>query len=130
MRPKDGGRGERVPYERPEADGTGLRFRGTVSYDGTDFGGWQTQPHGNTIQDILEVRLQKLLACPVHVAGSGRTDAGGEYRLRLECSIPTPCRPTDARVWLPRLSPRQGPSVSFRVAIFGTLPRNAASKTD
>ncbi|KAL1523745.1 hypothetical protein AB1Y20_018673 [Prymnesium parvum] len=56
--------------------GGGLRFRGKLSYDGTDFGGWQTQPSGNTVQDLLETRLSRLLRCPIHVAASGRTDAG------------------------------------------------------
>ncbi len=55
------------------------RFRAVVQYDGTDYDGWQTQPHGRTIQDELEQRLGSVLlgrGKRLAVAGSGRTDAG------------------------------------------------------
>jgi tRNA pseudouridine38-40 synthase len=52
----------------------------TVAYDGTEFAGWQTQPHGRTIQDVLERRLSKMLGATVLIAGSGRTDAGVHAR--------------------------------------------------
>ena len=55
------------------------RFRAVVQYDGTDYDGWQTQPHGRTIQDELEQRLGSVLlgrGKRIAVAGSGRTDAG------------------------------------------------------
>ena len=53
------------------------RLRMTVAYDGHSFQGWQSQTHGETIQDRLESAF--LAVCgearvPVH--GSGRTDAG------------------------------------------------------
>lgn len=52
------------------------RLRLTISYDGTDFHGWQVQPGLVTIQGILEGILGGIEGAPVHVAGSGRTDAG------------------------------------------------------
>jgi tRNA pseudouridine38-40 synthase len=53
------------------------RIRITLSYDGTDFHGWQTQlPELPTIQNILEAIIGDMEGKPVHVAGSGRTDAG------------------------------------------------------
>jgi tRNA pseudouridine38-40 synthase len=52
------------------------RIRITVSYDGTAFRGWQVQPGLPTIQSELEAVLSELEGAPVHVAGSGRTDAG------------------------------------------------------
>ena len=52
------------------------RIKITVSYDGTDFKGWQVQPGLPTIQQALEDVLSRLEGAPVSVAGSGRTDAG------------------------------------------------------
>src|SRR5215469_5558116 len=52
------------------------RIRITLAYDGTDFHGWQVQPGLTTIQGTLEAVMQEIEKRPVHVAGSGRTDAG------------------------------------------------------
>ncbi len=52
------------------------RLRFEVAYDGTDFHGWQVQPGQATIQGILEDIISNMEGSPVHVAGSGRTDAG------------------------------------------------------
>jgi len=47
-----------------------------VSYDGTDFHGWQVQPGLPTIQSTIEAVVSQLEGRPVPVEGSGRTDAG------------------------------------------------------
>jgi tRNA pseudouridine38-40 synthase len=47
-----------------------------VSYDGTDYYGFQSQPGGNTVQDKLEEAIAKLAGERVPIMGSGRTDAG------------------------------------------------------
>ena len=52
------------------------RLRFEVAYDGTDFHGWQVQPGLATIQGVLEEVIGAIEGRPVHVAGSGRTDAG------------------------------------------------------
>ncbi|GAB4409096.1 MAG: tRNA pseudouridine(38-40) synthase TruA [Bryobacter sp.] len=52
------------------------RIRILVSYDGTDFHGWQVQPGLPTIESTLEAVLAEIEGHPLHVAGSGRTDAG------------------------------------------------------
>jgi len=52
------------------------RIRITVAYDGTGYHGWQVQPGLPTIQRVLEEIISGMEGSPVHVAGSGRTDAG------------------------------------------------------
>jgi len=52
------------------------RIRITVAYDGSSFHGWQVQPGLPTIQGVLEEIIGGMEKKPVHVAGSGRTDAG------------------------------------------------------
>lgn len=52
------------------------RLRFQVAYDGTDFYGWQVQPERSTIQGVLEAVIATIEGDSVHVAGSGRTDAG------------------------------------------------------
>jgi tRNA pseudouridine38-40 synthase len=52
------------------------RLKLTLAYDGTDFFGWQVQPDLPTIQGTLEAVFAEIEKSPVHVAGSGRTDAG------------------------------------------------------
>lgn len=52
------------------------RIKVTLAYDGTDFHGWQVQPGLTTIQGVLEDVAAEIENAPVHVAGSGRTDAG------------------------------------------------------
>ena len=47
-----------------------------IEYDGTNYCGWQLQPNGVTIQEVLEGGLLKLLGEPVRLRASGRTDAG------------------------------------------------------
>src|SRR5665647_2088431 len=48
----------------------------TISYDGTKYCGWQTQPNGVAVQQVVEEALEQLLKERVQVRSSGRTDAG------------------------------------------------------
>ncbi|MDR2618900.1 MAG: tRNA pseudouridine(38-40) synthase TruA [Treponema sp.] len=55
----------------------GLRnIRLLISYDGTDFSGWQRQAGNRTVQGEIEAALEKLHSEKVGLTGSGRTDAG------------------------------------------------------
>lgn len=47
-----------------------------VAYDGSAWQGWQTQPHGCSVQDVLETALRQFAAQPVATICAGRTDAG------------------------------------------------------
>jgi len=47
-----------------------------VSYDGTAYAGWQIQENAETVQSIIEDRLERILKARVRIAYAGRTDAG------------------------------------------------------
>src|SRR5215218_4033339 len=51
-------------------------FKITLSYDGTDFVGWQRQANGVSVQGLIEDALATLDGRAVAVAGAGRTDSG------------------------------------------------------
>ena len=53
-----------------------MRVKLTLGYDGTNYCGWQVQPNGVTIQQILEDALFSLTGERVRITGSGRTDSG------------------------------------------------------
>lgn len=48
----------------------------TVTYDGTNYCGWQVQPNKITVQEVIEKALFTLTGEKIKVIGSGRTDAG------------------------------------------------------
>ena len=47
-----------------------------IAYDGTGFAGWQTQPGLPTIQESIEIAIEKMTGQRPKLIGSGRTDAG------------------------------------------------------
>jgi tRNA pseudouridine38-40 synthase len=52
------------------------KYKMTIAYDGTNYGGWQVQPNALSIQACIEQILSILLRTPTSIVGSGRTDAG------------------------------------------------------
>jgi tRNA pseudouridine38-40 synthase len=52
----------------------------TIAYDGTNYSGWQVQPNGLAVQQVVEEALEQLLKERVQVRSSGRTDAGVHAR--------------------------------------------------
>ncbi len=48
----------------------------TVAYDGTNYCGWQIQPNGITIEEVLNRKLSKLTGEDITVIGASRTDSG------------------------------------------------------
>jgi tRNA pseudouridine38-40 synthase len=47
-----------------------------VAYEGTNYCGWQIQPNGVTIEEVLNEKLTELLGEPIIVTGASRTDSG------------------------------------------------------
>ncbi len=54
----------------------GYVYRLDLAYIGTTFLGWQSQVHGNTVQDVIEKALQTALREKVRILGASRTDTG------------------------------------------------------
>ena len=52
------------------------RVKLIVAYDGTNYCGWQIQPNGITIEQVLNENLSKLLGEEITVTGASRTDSG------------------------------------------------------
>ena len=53
-----------------------MRYLLLLSYDGTDFSGWQRQPGKRTVQSVLEDAAFQIFGQETQVTASGRTDAG------------------------------------------------------
>ena len=56
------------------------RYFITLSYDGTNYHGWQIQPNGMSVEERLRQALSTLLRQTVETVGAGRTDAGVHAR--------------------------------------------------
>ena len=52
------------------------RIKLTVAYDGTNYCGWQVQPNGITIEEVLNKALKKLTGEDILIIGASRTDSG------------------------------------------------------
>ena len=53
-----------------------MRVKMIVAYDGTNYKGWQVQPNGITIEEVLNKNLSNLLGEQIVVSGASRTDSG------------------------------------------------------
>jgi tRNA pseudouridine38-40 synthase len=65
-----------------------------LSYDGTEFAGWQVQPYATTVQGTLAQAIGRVTGEKVLPQGSGRTDAGVHALAQVvtfvtESSVPT-----------------------------------------
>lgn len=73
-----------------------MRWKLTIAYEGEPYAGWQSQPGGKAVQDVVEGALAKITGRRTVLHGAGRTDAGvhalgqcahfegGESRLQAE----------------------------------------------
>lgn len=51
-----------------------IRLR--IAYEGTDYAGWQIQPTQKTVQQTVELAIEKLTGQRISILCAGRTDAG------------------------------------------------------
>jgi tRNA pseudouridine38-40 synthase len=102
------------------------RIRVTLSYDGTDFHGWQVQPGLPTIQSAIETVLAEIEGAPVHVTGSGRTDAGVHALAQVAAfSLANPIPVENLRKAMNRTLPRE-----IRVTEASEAPENFHPRYD
>lgn len=98
--------------------GETVRIRLDLSYDGSGFAGWATQPGLRTVQGTLEAALGTVLRCsPPRLTVAGRTDAGVHARGQVAHLD------VDPEVWAAvrgRLVQDPGPALVRRLA--GVLP--------
>jgi tRNA pseudouridine38-40 synthase len=85
-----------------------------VEYDGTAFAGWQSQAHGNTVQDVLEQALGRIAGERVRVSCAGRTDAGVHALAQVVHFDTEVARPQSA--WLRGTNSHLPPAVAVRWA--------------
>lgn len=71
---------EGLDHSAPSGAISVIRYRAVVSYDGTDFLGFQSQEHADrevrTVQSVLQVGLSQVIGRRISIVGAGRTDAG------------------------------------------------------
>ena len=81
-------------------------FKLTLAYDGRPYVGWQHQPNGTSVQEVLERAIQGICGEQCDVHGSGRTDSGVHAAAQVaNVHVPT------------RLNPRE-----FQRALNANLP--------
>jgi tRNA pseudouridine38-40 synthase len=62
------------------------KWKITLEYDGSGFCGWQSQPNGKGVQNLVEHAISKIDGGHRNVAVAGRTDAG-VHALGQVCSV-------------------------------------------
>lgn len=83
-----------------------MTYKLTMSYDGTNYHGWQRQKNGITIQEVLEGVLSQMFGTQTIVTGCSRTDAGVHAKTYVcsfcgETTIPTDKIPFVLNTMLP-----------------------------
>ena len=53
-----------------------MRFAALIEYDGSEFCGWQRQPHAPSVQETVERAISMVADHPVATICAGRTDTG------------------------------------------------------
>lgn len=75
-----------------------------IAYKGTAYHGWQIQPNGISVQEVLAGALTTVLREEIEVVGAGRTDAGVHAKLMVahfDCSTKIESSTTPSLTSLP-----------------------------
>ena len=108
-----------------------------TAYDGTAYNGWQIQPSGITIEEILNRELSRLLNEEIHVIGASRTDSGvhaegavcvfdtasripaDKFCFAVNQSLPSDIRVISSKETAPDFHPRKCPCLkTYRYSIW------------
>jgi len=85
------------------------RYKLTISYDGTDYFGWQFQPEKITIQHVLLDTFKGLFKQDhLYLVGASRTDSGVHARgqvVRIKTKLTSICPEKMIRIWNNALPP-------------------------
>src|SRR6202140_4750623 len=104
------------------------RIKITLAYDGGPYHGWQVQPGLPSIQGTLEQIGSGIEGQPVHVAGSGRTDAGVHALAQVAAfSLANPIPLPNLRKAMNRLLPADIRVLEAEEAAADFHPRYAAT---
>lgn len=89
----------------------GVRYFAEISFLGTNFVGWQRQPNGLSVQEVVEDTLSTILREAVPVVGCGRTDAG-VHAQKFVLHFDTDQHHNEQ--WLYKFNRVSGPDIAFR----------------
>ncbi len=109
-----------------------MKVKLVITYDGTNYCGWQVQPDKITVQQVVEDALEKVVGQKLKVIGSGRTDAGVHAKGQV-AHFETPFENIPAEKFYKALNIQLPPDVkvlsSQRVDDDFSARRSAKSKT-
>lgn len=79
----------------------------TLQYDGSRYHGWQVQPNGVTVQQVLQDAVERMTGVRSGITGCSRTDAGVHAEmfcctLKTDSRIPSEKVPAALNAYLPR----------------------------
>lgn len=82
-----------------------MRYTLRISYNGSDFYGWQRQPGTRTVQGEIERALSIFLGNEIPVTGAGRTDTGvNAVNYIAHFDLPDGCSLNDAKNFLYKIN--------------------------
>lgn len=89
-----------------------MRYFLKLSYDGSGFHGWQSQPNAKSVQQTIEEAMTVILRHPSQITGAGRTDTGVNARC-MYAHFDFPELISDSHGFLHSLNRMVGPLISI-----------------